>query len=104
VPAPIEFVCLNPKHPPRRITISGFVTIYESAWAFCPEPGVEDHQWRRIQGRALSEVVRRLPSIVELLRRDADGPLGPVAEIEGLGIAASEIAHRSPAKSHATPR
>jgi hypothetical protein len=82
MPAPIDFVCLNPKHPPRRITISGFVTIHDGGWAFCSDAGLEAHQWRRIDPLALSEVVRRLPAIVDVLRRDLSGPLGPVRDIE----------------------
>jgi hypothetical protein len=102
MPAPIEFVCLNPKHPPRRITISGFVTIHDGGWAFCPDAGLEAHQWKHIDPLALSDVVRRLTYIVEGLRRDMDGPLGPLPEVEVAPI--PPPARTKPTSRHAVPQ
>ena len=75
VPAPIGFVCVFPEHSPRRPRVGGFVTIVNSAWAYCAA-GVEGkHIWRQIEPTALATLALTglLPAFVsESLIEDAD--------------------------------
>jgi hypothetical protein len=72
--------------------VSGFVTIEDGGWAFCPEGGFEGHRWHRIEPVGLSDLVRMGATLI------AGVQLGASAKIMG---AESVAATATPAKKRA---
>ena len=83
MPAPISFLCTNPKHAPSLLVVGGYVTINEGAWAFCPSAGLDQHRWQPIAPTSLGELIARGPSAFSVAQaKGGDGEL--LATVEPL--------------------
>ncbi|HEY7625272.1 MAG TPA: hypothetical protein VIA63_09630 [Candidatus Limnocylindria bacterium] len=73
----IEFLCVDPSHEPHLSALSGYVTIVERAWAYCPRGAATPHDWRPIPPIALPELVKLgLGTVAQAIRdaRSTDQP------------------------------